>query len=78
MEFKLKEYYDILIFALLSHILVGRNFREKKGRRSALNSLSVNLVSLVNFEKYASKEEKCTSTDKDFKTSHDVTGIILM
>ena len=56
----------------------GGIFVKKKGRRSALNSLSVNLVSLVNFEKYASKEEKCTSTDKDFKTSHDATVIILM
>ena len=38
------EYNEILIFVLVSRILVGRNYREKKGRRSAPISLSVNLV----------------------------------
>ena len=73
------EYNEILILGLRSRGARFLGFSdEKKGRRSAPSSLSVNLVSLVYLEKYASKEEKCTSTDKDFKTSHDATGIILM
>ena len=38
------EYNEILIFVLVSRILVGRNYREKKGRRSAQESFAVILV----------------------------------
>lgn len=74
------EYNEILILGLRSRGARFLGFSdEKKGRRSAPSSLSVNLVSLVYLEKYASKEEKCASADEDFKTSHyNTSGMILI